>query len=155
MVYSPGCGGCYLNRNRNSRSVLGIDYTIARARAAHMNQIKDSRRIFYREEKEEEEETKKGWEGKKGKRKEEVIASSLISSMYENKSNLCIRTWGMTHCRLDGREKPQKRVENRTRLQTAASYGLRKVARRAIATIGIAKLIRQGIFLVMIAPVVA
>lgn len=95
-MYSPGCGGCYLNRNRNSRFVLGIDYTIARARAAHMNQIKDSRRIFYRKEKEEKE-----GEGKGG----EVIASSLISSTYENKSSLCICrcvhihthvcTWGM------------------------------------------------------------
>jgi len=28
-VYSPGCGGCYLNRNRNSRFVLGIGYAIA------------------------------------------------------------------------------------------------------------------------------
>lgn len=102
MVYSSGYGGCYLNRNRNSRSVLGIDYTIAYARAAHMNRIKDSRRIFYRKEKEEEAE--KGWKGKEGERKEEVIASSLISSMYENKSNLCIRMWRMTHCRLDDRE---------------------------------------------------
>lgn len=39
-VYSPGCGEYHLNRNRNSRSVLGIDYTIAYVRVVHINQIR-------------------------------------------------------------------------------------------------------------------
>lgn len=132
-MYSPGYGGCYLNRNRNSRSVLGIDYAIARARAAHMNRIKDSRRIFYREEKEEEE-AERGWKGKEGERKKEVIASSLISSMYESKSNLGRRTWRMTHCRLDDHETAET---NRKPDETAASYGLQVGRRdREINTIG-------------------
>lgn len=59
-VYSPGCGGCYLNRNRNSRSVLGIGYAIAGVRAAHMNQIRDGRRVSYRADREGREEKERG-----------------------------------------------------------------------------------------------
>lgn len=44
-----------MNRNRNSRSVLGIDYTIAHVRAAHMNRMRDDQRLSYREERREEE----------------------------------------------------------------------------------------------------
>lgn len=130
-MYSPGYGGCYLNRNRNSRSVLGIDYTIARARAAHMNRIKDNRRIFYRKEKEEEAE--KGWKGKEGERKEEVIASSLISSMHENKSNLCIRTWRMT---LSAGRSRNRRNESKTRRDCSFLRSTKS------GTIAIAKLTR-------------
>lgn len=113
VVYSPGCGGYYLNRNRNSRSVLGIDYTIARAQAAHMNQIKDRPEDFLPQRGGGEGEGGGGGERRKRGRERKRL-SSLISSTYENKSNLCIYMCSahvrgeciarMTYCRLDDRE---------------------------------------------------
>lgn len=125
QVCSPGCGG-YLNRNRNSRSVLGIiDYTIARVRPAHMNQIKkESQRISYRRG-EEEEEAEEAGEKEKARRKVEIIDTSLISSACKNKSRLQAypRTGGgMQRERwdADGRfAKPQGGLEtNATRLRS-------------------------------------
>lgn len=107
VVYSPGCGGCYLNRNRNSRSVLGIGYAIARVRAAHMNQISDGQRLSYH-----------GGEGGEAKEKEACRFVIDFFDVRENKSSLCTRTREMCIAD-DGGEiaKPQKRIENRaTRL---------------------------------------
>lgn len=100
-VCSPGCGGYYLNRNRNSRSVLGIDYTIAHVRAVHMNRIRDDRRVSYNEEERNREE------------KRRVRGSSLISSMHENKSRLHGHAREKIRVILAPATKPQRRIGSR------------------------------------------
>lgn len=78
-VYASGYGGYYLNRNRNSWSVLGIGYAIARARPVHINQIRDGRRVFYRR-------------GGEGEEEKEGGCSSLISSTCAKINTACVCT---------------------------------------------------------------
>lgn len=121
-MYSPGCGGCYLNRNRNSRSVLGIGYAIAGVRVAHMNQIRAA-----------------GFPIAPGKRRkrEAVGCSSLISSKCA-KINLawCTRTEEANASANDGRNRETAGTKRKPRDEIAVLT----IHESRIMTIGIAKL---------------
>lgn len=120
VVYSPGCGGCYLNRNRNSRSVLGIDYTIARAQAAHMNQIKDRPEDFLPQRgggekggrgREREEEKRRGYRHWFLRRTKINLTYVYICVVHTYVGN-APREWHIVGWTI---AKPQERIENRAK----------------------------------------